>query len=151
MLMANSVEGRFPFLDPAVIDLAASLPAGFKLLGLSEKRVLKHAAKDLLPDEVRTRKKQPYRAPDALALVEAAWLDEALSDRAVREAGLFEPAAIAQLVRKCRAAQGQLSHSDNLALVGVASTQVLHERFVRRAPDTDPISIHAVDRLAREP
>jgi asparagine synthase (glutamine-hydrolysing) len=134
MLMANSVEGRFPYLDPEVIDLAASLPASFKLLGLCEKRVLKHAARGLLPDQVLARKKQPYRAPDALALVRAEWLGDVLSPRAVREAGIFDPVAVEQLAAKCRAARGQLSHSDNLALVGVASTQLLHEQLVRRAP-----------------
>ncbi len=44
MLMANSVEGRFPFLDRNVADLAASLPDAFKLHGLDEKYIVKRAA-----------------------------------------------------------------------------------------------------------
>jgi asparagine synthase (glutamine-hydrolysing) len=31
MLMANSVEGRFPFLDADVMELANALPASHKL------------------------------------------------------------------------------------------------------------------------
>ena len=65
MLMANSVEGRFPFLDRDVVDFANSLPARHKLFGLDEKFLLKVAFADLIPEEIRYRAKQPYRAPDA--------------------------------------------------------------------------------------
>src|SRR5690606_18947729 len=37
MLMGNSVEGRFPFLDREVMALAARLPDSYKLRGLDEK------------------------------------------------------------------------------------------------------------------
>jgi asparagine synthase (glutamine-hydrolysing) len=47
MLMGNSVEGRFPFLDKNVIALANSLPPSFKLKVLDEKHVLKRVSKDL--------------------------------------------------------------------------------------------------------
>src|SRR3954467_405815 len=67
MLMAHSVEGRFPFLDPDVVALAASLPARYKLRALDEKHVLKRASRGLVPDEIVSRPKQPYRAPDALS------------------------------------------------------------------------------------
>src|SRR6185295_2651420 len=65
MLMAHAVEGRFPFLDPQVAALADSLPAAYKLRVLDEKHVLKRAARDLVPEAILRRKKQPYRAPDA--------------------------------------------------------------------------------------
>ncbi len=65
MLMAHSVEGRFPFLDPDVARLADSLPPSYKLRVLDEKHVLKQVAKGLVPAEILERKKQPYRAPDA--------------------------------------------------------------------------------------
>ncbi|WP_281062449.1 asparagine synthase-related protein, partial [Mesorhizobium sp. M1C.F.Ca.ET.144.01.1.1] len=63
MLMGNSVEGRFPFLDDDVVKLANSLPAKYKLRVLDEKHVLKRVAEPMLPPEVVARKKQPYRAP----------------------------------------------------------------------------------------
>ena len=64
MLMANSVEGRFPFLDKDVVAFANQLPARHKLAGLDEKHLLKLAFEDLVPEEIRRRPKQPYRAPD---------------------------------------------------------------------------------------
>jgi asparagine synthase (glutamine-hydrolysing) len=139
MLLGNSVEGRFPFLDKNVIALADSLPAAYKLRVLDEKYVLKRAAANIVPREIITRKKQPYRAPDALSFVSGNapdYIDEVLSESAVRDANVFEPQAVEQLLRKCRArgSEGQFSNTDNMALVGVLSTQLLHQQFIANIP-----------------
>jgi asparagine synthase (glutamine-hydrolysing) len=139
MLMAHSVEGRFPFLDPDVVELANALPARLKLRVLDEKYVLKRAAEGLVPSEIIDRKKQPYRAPDALSFVGPAtpeWAAEVVSRGAVEAAGVFDPQAVERLWRKCQASGGgeQFSNADNMSLVGVLSTGLLHEQFVRRAP-----------------
>jgi asparagine synthase (glutamine-hydrolysing) len=155
MLMANSVEGRFPFLDPRVVALADSLPAAYKLRVLDEKHVLKRAAEGLVPPEIVRRPKQPYRAPDALSFVgddAPGWVEGAASAEAARAAGVFDPAAVEQLWAKCRRLKGgaQLSNADNMALVGVLSTHLLHERLLRRAPSPGPAPRFTtlVDRLA---
>jgi asparagine synthase (glutamine-hydrolysing) len=153
MLMAHSVEGRFPFLDPTVVELANALPAGAKLRGLDEKHVLKRAAADLIPGEILRRPKQPYRAPDALSFVEAGgpeWVAEVLSDRAVARAGVFDPAAVTRLWRKCLSAGGgaQFSNADNMGLVGVLSTGLLHEELIERAPARGTVRCRTlIDRL----
>jgi asparagine synthase (glutamine-hydrolysing) len=143
MLMQYSVEGRFPFLDAEVVELANSLPASYKLRVLDEKHVLKIVARGLVPDEIVSRKKQPYRAPDALSFVSAAppdWIEECLSPASLRAGGLFEAGPVGQLWAKCRShsGEGQLSNSDNMALVGVLSTQLLYEQFIRRPPALPP-------------
>ncbi len=135
MLMAHSVEGRFPFLDREVMALAGTLPDGYLLQGLEEKRVLRDVARDLLPAEILARKKQPYRAPDALSFVGPGvpgWVSEALSETALARAGVFDPGLVHQLHRKCleRGEKTPASNADNMALVGVLSTQLLHESFV---------------------
>ncbi|MGE3507323.1 MAG: asparagine synthase (glutamine-hydrolyzing) [Vicinamibacterales bacterium] len=140
MLMANSVEGRFPFLDREVAALAESLPAEYKLHVLDEKHVLKRAARGVVPQTVLDRPKQPYRAPDALSFTvpEARdWIDAVTSREALTEAGVFNPTVGAQLVAKCRERgdKGQFSNADNQALVTLLSTQLLHEQFVRRRPE----------------
>jgi asparagine synthase (glutamine-hydrolysing) len=140
MLMAHSVEGRFPFLDKRVIALADSLPPSYKLHVLDEKHVVKKAAAGVVPPEILARKKQPYRAPDALSFVSEGapgYIDEALSEPALREANVFEPQPVVQLLRKCRARarEGQYSNTDNMALVGVLSTQLLHSQLVAGRPD----------------
>ncbi|AKU98113.1 Asparagine synthetase [Labilithrix luteola] len=137
MLMAHSVEGRFPFLDTDVVDLACTLPDDVKLRVLDEKHVLKRIADRYLPKEVARRQKQPYRAPDVLALTstDAREYARALLDpAAVARAGIFDPDAVTRLWTKCTAGAGQgpLSNADNMALTGVISTQLLHETFVAR-------------------
>jgi asparagine synthase (glutamine-hydrolysing) len=129
MLMAHSVEGRFPFLDAEVVDLAHSLPDAAKLRVLDEKHVLKRVARTLVPREIIARKKQPYRAPDALSFVTpsaAPAIDELLSEAAVTAAGVLDPRSVEALWRKCRTSAGRvLSNTDNMALVFAISTQLL--------------------------
>lgn len=138
MLMANSIEGRFPFLDREVMALAGRLPDRFKLRGLDEKHVLKRIAAGLIPDEIRQRPKQPYRAPDALAFVgehEPEWIGDVLAPAALRDAGVFEPTAAAKLWQKCQARGGsaQFSNADNMALVALLSTQLVWQTVIRAA------------------
>jgi len=155
MLMAHSVEGRFPFLDADVVELANSLPASAKLRGLNEKDVLKRAARGLVPEEIIRRPKQPYRSPDALSFAGAgtpAWVPAVLAPRAVAEAGIFEPRAVERLWRKCQATGGgeQFSNADNMALVGVLSTGLLHEQLVRAAPARGAVEFRTfTDRCSR--
>ncbi len=140
MLLGNSVEGRFPFLDKDVVALANSLPAAYKLRVLDEKHVLKRIAGDFVPGEIIARKKQPYRAPDALSFVTANaphYIDDLLSEAALRGANIFDPQAALQLLHKCRAraTHGQFSNTDNMALVGILSTQLVHHHFIAHQPE----------------
>lgn len=154
MLMGNSVEGRFPFLDKDVIALADSLPASYKLRVLDEKHVLKRASADLVPADILARKKQPYRAPDALSFVGDGtpdWVEDVMSERAVAEAGIFAVAGARTLWQKCkaRAASGQFSNADNMAVVGILSTQLVHESILARPAEPREVPIKTVvDRLA---
>lgn len=157
MLMAHSVEGRFPFLDTEVVAVADALPDRYKLRGLDEKHVLKRVASGIVPDDIIRRPKQPYRAPDAVAFIgpdAPAWVEDVLDPRAVSEVGVFDPAAVSRLWRKVGATEGRVqpSNSDNMALVGVVSTALVHERILRRVVhrSTPPVFRTIVDRV-REP
>lgn len=134
MLMGHTVEGRFPFLDHELADLAGSLPAAAKLAGLREKALLKQAVADLLPGEIVDRPKQPYRAPDSASFMVGAGAElvaDALSPEAIRESGLWQPGRVAGLLRKWEA--GRLTGArDNMAFVGLLSAQLLARQF---APD----------------
>lgn len=156
MLMAHSVEGRFPFLDVDVVRLANSLPDSFKLHALDEKHVLKRAAEGLIPEQIIHRSKQPYRAPDAWSFVGPGspdWVSEMTSERAVADAGVFDPSAVGRLWRRCRdsASRAPFSNADNMALVGVLSTGLLHEQLIRAIPSryTPPEFQVVVDRVDR--
>jgi asparagine synthase (glutamine-hydrolysing) len=155
MLMGNSIEGRFPFLDRDVIELAGRLPDSYKLRGLDEKHVLKRLGGELLPASILRRPKQPYRAPDALSFLEPggpAWIERAVSEDVTRAAGVFEPGAVTKLWQKCRsrADTAQLSNTDNMAVVAVLSTHLVWERLIAAAPGAEGIGEvrTVVDRVA---
>ncbi len=135
MLMGNSIEGRFPFLDVNVGSYASRMPARQKILGLDEKHLLKRAFADLIPAEIRNRPKQPYRAPDASSFFAQGspdWLDDVTSESAVSRTGLFRPAVVARLLQKARRNRGRgLSNTDNMRLVAVVSTQLLSSQVSR--------------------
>jgi asparagine synthase (glutamine-hydrolysing) len=134
MLMANSVEGRFPFLDPEVIALANRLPARHKLLGMDEKHILKREFADLIPESILRRPKQPYRAPDAASFFSAkpdGWIDRVVSESSIRSAGIFEPKSVEGLFEKCAKVGGRgLSNTDNMRVVAILSTMLLYEQFI---------------------
>jgi asparagine synthase (glutamine-hydrolysing) len=132
--MANSVEGRVPFLDHRLIEFSNRLPANYKLRGLTEKYLLRESMRGELPDAVRTRSKQPYRAPDSASFFDNAkplpYVAELLSAGRIDAAGLFDPAAVGRLVAKCQAGRA-IGFADNMAFVGILSTMLLHEQFVQ--------------------
>jgi asparagine synthase (glutamine-hydrolysing) len=134
MMMANSIEGRFPFLDHRVIEFANMLPPYLKVRGLTEKYLLRRSVDGLVPESIRHRIKQPYRASDSASFFRAGasldYIEELLQPGRVRACGLFEPAAVERLVAKCRAGKA-IGFSDNMAFVGVLSTLLLEELFVR--------------------
>jgi len=133
MAMANSVEGRYPFLDHRVMEFCAKLPDDFKLKGLNEKILLKRLMKDQLPQNVISRPKQAYRAPIASALRNHKLIDTYLNQEKVRKSELFDNKGVEKLVAKLKA--GKLtSEVDNMAMIGILSSQIWFQKFIDK-PD----------------
>ena len=136
MAMANSIEGRFPFLDHRVIEFANRLPPRYKLMGLTEKYLLKRSMTGLLPEGVRTRGKQPYRAPDSASFFQDGrpvdYVAELMSEERIAKAGVFEPKSVRKLFEKCRAGRA-IGFGDNMAFVGILSTMLIDEMFIQGA------------------
>ncbi len=155
MLMAHSVEGRFPFLDPDVVRFAHGIPARHKVFGLDEKYLLKRAFERDIPEAVRMRPKQPYRAPDAAAFLGAPsqWLDEVTSPSALADAGVFDARFVSALLAKARRRGGRsLGNTDNMRVMAVVSTQLLHQQFIAGpvpTPAIPPFDVE-IDRLTSE-
>lgn len=60
---AHGVEVRTPFLDYRFVELAASVPVGFKLRGRTSKAVWKQATRTWLPAAVLNRPKKGFGTP----------------------------------------------------------------------------------------
>jgi asparagine synthase (glutamine-hydrolysing) len=90
MTMAWGLEARVPFLDHELVELAARIPAEFKIAS-GGKGVLKEASRSVIPSEVIDRPKGYFPVP-ALKYLEGEYLDfvkQALDRPAARERGLF--------------------------------------------------------------
>jgi asparagine synthase (glutamine-hydrolysing) len=142
MAMAHSVEGRFPFLDWQVVEFCNGLPPHQKLRVLTEKYLLRKLGERWLPQEIWDRPKRPYRAPIYRSFFnqpKADYVEELLSPSELRRAGLFKPDAVAQLLHKLNEGK-PLGETDDMALVGIISTQLLHHQFVTSFNPPPPIS-----------
>ena len=151
MGMANSIEGRFPFLDYRVVAFCNQLPARCKLRNLTEKYLLKQLGKRWLPPEIWQRPKRPYRAPIHRSFFNQKtpeYVRELLSPEKIRSNGLFDPTAVKLLVQKAQ--QGQsIGETDDMALAGILSTQLVHSQFVEKFRSAPPVSDRDKVKLCR--
>lgn len=132
MLMASSVEGRFPFLDHRLIEFANQLHPACKMRVLREKHLLKEAIRSRLPATIVNRHKQPYRAPDAAAFLGPQapdYVNELMARERLARYGYFDPEKVSRLMSKLKRAKTPAAR-DNMAFVGVLSTQLWHAQFV---------------------
>jgi asparagine synthase (glutamine-hydrolysing) len=136
MMMANSVEGRYPFLDHRVIEFCNKLPDNFKLNGLNEKFLLKKMSEGIIPESIRKRSKQPYRAPlpgNFLDLKRSQCAADILSQDTLKSFGLFDHKKVSNLVTKMYS-QKDIQEVDQMAVTGIISSQLLYKMFI-----TEPV------------
>ena len=135
MTMAHGVEGRYPFLDHRLFEFAAALPTGSRLRGLREKEVLRRWASRILSGQLKSERKPSYRAPDAQSFflpTSPSWIGDHLTSEALRRVGIFSPAAVGGLIRRCQAGLSP-AFGENQAMVGVLSTQLWYYQFIESA------------------
>jgi asparagine synthase (glutamine-hydrolysing) len=101
MSMAHSLEVRPPFLDPRIVDFAASLPANLKIRGFRQKYILRELMRGKLPESVLNRKKTGFDIPahDWFRGVLRPLLMDTLTPDAIDATGIFDTAAIHTLIR----------------------------------------------------
>lgn len=134
MAMANSVEGRYPFLDYRVIEYAAKLPEDYKLRILNEKYILKKMMAGKIPDSILKRNKQAYRAPIHTSFFgqgAPAYVVDMLSAESLKRFDCFDAEKVSKLVEKYRNGS-TISEIDNMALAGILSTQLVNLQFIER-------------------
>jgi asparagine synthase (glutamine-hydrolysing) len=134
MSMAVSLECRVPFLDHALVELAASIPAAAKVPGGRLKHLLKEALADVLPADILNRGKRGFGTPMGAWLKRelAPMMGELLSPATLRARGLFRPAAVERLMA-AHAADRTDATDALLALINLEVWSRIH--LDRRTPD----------------
>ncbi len=135
--MAHGVEIRPPFLDHRLVEFMKDVPSRWKINGMNEKYLLKRALEPVLPGRILNRRKHPYRAPIAQSLLSDrdgrySWRD-VMSEDSIREAGIFDLRRVELLIRKLKTC-GHVGEFDSMALAGIFSAQVMHDRFIKNFP-----------------
>jgi asparagine synthase (glutamine-hydrolysing) len=99
---------------------------------------LRKAASEVIPKELASRPKQPYRAPISRCFLRNPPLDytnELLSENNLKRTGYFDPRKVNGLIEKgLKMDRNLLSERENMALVGILSTQLLHNMFIENFP-----------------
>lgn len=132
MGMANSVEGRYPFLDHRLIEFAANLPDNAKLNCLNEKFILKKAMKGNIPESIFKRQKQAYRAPVSGSFFgnySPEFVQEMFSENLLKSYGYFDSDRVSRLKNKAIVGDS-LSEIENMSIAAILSTQLIHYFFI---------------------
>jgi asparagine synthase (glutamine-hydrolysing) len=114
MSMAASIESRVPFLDHALVEFTARIPAQYSIQGLAGKAILKSAIEDLLPRDIVYRQKMGFPTPWAywLAGPQLDDLERMLLESRTVARGFFNQEAIAKLFAEHRA--GHRDHGNRI-------------------------------------
>lgn len=129
--MANSVEGREPFLDHRLVELALALPPHLKHRDGVGKWILRRAMRGILPDEIIDRPKQGFGTPmeEWLRGPFGAVAHAAVRGSSLRQRNLLDYDLIDKLFAAHRAGQGDWSkHLWNLYTISV-----WHDRWIADA------------------
>ncbi|MGH8075723.1 MAG: asparagine synthase (glutamine-hydrolyzing) [Lysobacter sp.] len=135
MAMANSLEGRAPFLHPELASFALSLPESMRVRGHCGKYLLRKVAAQWLPPRAISKPKQGFAIPLA------AWFRGPLRDlaadtfasRSFRERGLCDPKVANDLLAEHLTGRGDRRE----ALWQVVCLELWAQRFLDAAVEED--------------
>jgi len=108
--MAHSLEARVPFLDNELVDFALRIPGKVRNGSSEGKKLLRDAARGLLPDTLVTKRKQGFSPPDRTWYQgrNLSYVREVLLDSTALSRGLFRPARIERTISEH--ARGEADH-----------------------------------------
>jgi asparagine synthase (glutamine-hydrolysing) len=100
MSMRHALEVRVPFLDHELVEFAFTIPGDLKLHRGKRKYILIETFKNLLPPKIQTRPKWGFEVPISTWLKKELkpYVDRYLSDKPIRQQGIFNPSAVKNLI-----------------------------------------------------
>jgi asparagine synthase (glutamine-hydrolysing) len=132
MEMAHSVEGRVPFLDHHVVEVIRSQPVKQKIRGMTEKYVLREAAREVITDTVYRRQKHPFLSPPATLNPDQrlnAFVQDTLRGPILASIPFFDRSKVVRLLDSLNTMDDGARIANDQTLMTLVSACVLHERF----------------------
>ena len=131
--MANSIEGRVPFLDHKLIEFLGQVPPHLKLQGFRDKVLLRNYLQTRLPGKAARRPKKPFYIPLERYFATKEFrelLNTYLGDEEVRRRGLFNPAAVRRLRNSIEA--GDFLYAKQV--IALVMLEIWFQEFIDRKP-----------------
>jgi asparagine synthase (glutamine-hydrolysing) len=132
MEMAHSVEGRVPFLDHHVVECVCRAPVRLKIRGVTEKYLLREAAKPLITETAYRRQKHPFLSPPVTTVPTERFhemMQDTLRGPALSSLPFYDQKKVVALLDQLPA----MSDADRVGwdpmLMSVLSACVVQERF----------------------
>jgi asparagine synthase (glutamine-hydrolysing) len=132
MEMAHSVEGRLPFLDHHVVEAVARMPVSMKINGMTEKWVLREAARPVITDTVYRRQKHPFASPPATVQQNGrlfTMLQDTLRGSLLDGPGIYDRDKVARMLDAVPAMDAPARTRLDPVLMWMGSICLLHERL----------------------
>ena len=142
MEMAHSIEGRVPFLDHRVVECVCRAPVALKIRGLTEKYLLREAARPVITDTVYRRQKHPFLAPPVTITPTERFhemLQDTLRGPLLSSVSFYEKKKVIGLLDRVPAMTQEERITWDPILMSVLSACVIQKRFQlgAGAADTD--------------
>jgi asparagine synthase (glutamine-hydrolysing) len=132
MEMAHSVEGRLPFLDHKVVEEVVQLPVAMKIRGMTEKHVLREAARPVITDAIYRRQKHPFLSPPATLQPGGALfalMQDTLRGHVLRDTGIYDAGRVIDTLDRIPQMSIAERTSVDVPLMWITSLCLLHERL----------------------
>ena len=132
MEMAHSIEGLVPFLDHHVVEMIRSQPVSQKIRGMTEKFVLREAARDVISDTVYRRQKHPFLSPPATLNPKdrlSSLVQDTLRGPTLASNPFFDQKKVVSLLDRLQTMDEGSRVANDQVLMLLTSACVLHERL----------------------
>jgi len=132
MEMAHSIEGRVPFLDHHVVEFLCRVPVSLKVRGMTEKYLLRQAARPVITDTVYRRHKHPFLSPPVTTLPTERlhqMLQDTLRGAVLASVPFYDQKKVVALLDELPAMTDAARVGSDPVLMSILSACVLQERF----------------------
>jgi asparagine synthase (glutamine-hydrolysing) len=132
MEMANSVEGRVPFLDHRVVEVMRSQPVTQKIRGAAQKFILREAARSLITETAYRRPKHPFLSPPATLNPQGrlgVFMQDTLRSPVLSSMPFFDRKKITTLLDTMSSGDENARVANDQILMMTLSACVLQERY----------------------
>lgn len=132
MEMANSIEGRLPFLDHLVVERMRSMPVNQKIRGAAQKFVLRESIRPFVTDAVYRRPKHPFLTPPATAELQgrlSLLMQDTLRGSALASIPFVDRAKVVGILDNLSSIDENARVADDQVLMMLLSASVLQKRY----------------------